>query len=137
MIYRVILTSHAQTDKAIAILNDLRKESFIYECIIKEYKSTRSIEQNARLWALHQKASDATGHSAGEMHEICLFNFFGAKSIGINKSIGVGYQTWDVPNRRSSKLNTKEFAEFMEKVEAFYATELDVTLNGGEICHLD
>ncbi len=82
----------------------------------------RSISQNNRLWALHSLASRETGYSPDELHDLMLCKFFGTKAIdfgGVKKI---------VPLKRSSARDKKEFREFLENVETFYASELGVWL---------
>lgn len=89
---------------------------------VEKWRARRSTSQNARLWALHQLAAEFTGYSADEMHELALIRHFGAEEIE------VGGVTMRRPVRRSSARDTKEFAEFMEATEAWYATEFGVWL---------
>jgi hypothetical protein len=89
---------------------------------VEPYHERRTTEQNARLWLLHTKASQATGYAPEEMHEIALCRFFGFQDVELG---GIKRQ---VPLRRSSQRNKKEFAEFMEATEAWYVSELGVFL---------
>lgn len=93
-----------------------------WEVTVKRWVPRRSSEQNARLWALHSAAAKVTGYSAEEMHELMLCRFFGTKEIAVRD------QTIQVPLKRSSQRNKREFAEFMEATEAFYISELGVFL---------
>lgn len=89
---------------------------------VEPWHEKRSTTQNARLWALHQKAAAHTGMSADDMHEIALCRFFGyeEKTIG-----GIIRQ---IPLERSSTKNKKQFGEFMEATEAWYISELGIWL---------
>jgi hypothetical protein len=93
------------------------------EVFVRDYIEKRSLEQNARLWALHSKAGDFVGCTAEEMHEDMLRMVYGYKEVTMPSG-----HVERVPLKRSSTRNRKEFAEFMEKVEAFYIAELGVYL---------
>jgi len=93
----------------------------VWDVTIKPWRAKRSLQANKRLWALHKLAAEHTGHSVDEMHDFCCRKFLPA---GLIK---VGGEEIEVAGR-SSKLNTKEFAEFMEQCEAFYISELGVFL---------
>jgi hypothetical protein len=97
-----------------------RKPPFQVE--IGPIREQRSVSQNSRLWALHQLASAATGHTPDELHELMLCKFFGTKDIEV---AGIK-QT--VPAKRSSTREKREFRAFLDNVENFYASELGVWL---------
>jgi len=98
-----------------------------WEVIFREHDPQRSLEQNARLWKLHTLASEATGYTPEEMHEIALKACFGTKVVEL---AGV---TLEVPLQRSSTLGKKRFAKFMTFVEDWYIRELGVYLPAQEV----
>lgn len=89
---------------------------------VEPYHARRSTSQNARLWKLHSLASEVTGMSAEDLHEVMLCRFYGyeEKTIG-----GIVRQ---IPLERSSTKDKKKFGDFMEATEAFYVSELGVFL---------
>lgn len=89
-------------------------------------REQRSVSANSRLWALHQLASQATGHTPDELHELMLCKFFGTKEIEVGGIRRI------VPLKRSSSREKLEFREFMDAVENFYASELGCWLGQGE-----
>ena len=91
------------------------------EVVIRPYKSSRSTEANARLWALHQAASTHTGYSPEELHEFCKSRFLGTTRVEVKDTI------LEVPIS-SAKLGVSDFSNFMQQVEAFYASELGVMI---------
>lgn len=107
----------------------LRKIDFAapMEVIVRPYVERRSLEQNARLWALHTKAAEFVGCSAEDMHEDMLCKVYGYTEVRMPS----GDQK-RIPLKRSSARNRKEFAAFMEQVEAFYISELGVWLDQRE-----
>lgn len=95
-----------------------------FQISIGRIRQQRSLDQNARLWLLHTEAARVTGYSPEEMHEFALGHHFGVATTQC------GNMTRDVPLRRSSKLTIEEFTLFMERTEAWYATEFGVILTG-------
>ena len=94
---------------------------------VGEPREQRSLSQNSRLWALHTLASKETGYTPEELHELALSRHFGTKEIN------VGGFSKIVPLKRSSSREKKEFHEFLEATEAFYAAELGVWLGQEEM----
>lgn len=97
------------------------------EVIVRPYVEKRTLEQNARLWLLHTKAAEYVGCSAEDMHEDMLCKVYGYTEVRMPS----GDQK-RIPLKRSSARNRKEFAAFMEQVEAFYISELGVWLDQRE-----
>lgn len=91
-----------------------------FQVDIGEVREQRSISQNARLWALHTLAAAVTGYAPDEMHELMLCKFFGTREVHVH---GV---TLTVALKRSSTRDKKEFRDFLDKVEDFYACEFGV-----------
>lgn len=94
------------------------------EVIVRPFVDRRTIQQNARLWMLHTKAAAYIGCSAEDMHEDMLCKVYGY--TGVRMPSG---DLKRIPLKRSSQRNKKEFAEFMEQVEAFYISELGIWLD--------
>ena len=83
----------------------------------------RTLSQNARLWLLHTAAAKHVGCSPDDLHEDRLCAVFGYTDVKMPSGV-----IKQIPLRRSSELNKKEFREFMDQVEAFYISELGVFL---------
>jgi hypothetical protein len=96
-------------------------EGQIWDVTVKEWEPRRSVEANRRLWALHQEAARATGHSIEELHELMKLKFLPRSTVK------VGEFEREVAGS-SAKLTKQEFREFMEAVESFYIQELGVVL---------
>ena len=105
----------------------LSKQSLPMQVDVGEPREQRSLSQNSRLWALHTLASKETGYTPEELHELALSRHFGTKEIN------VGGFSKIVPLKRSSSREKKEFHEFLEATEAFYAAELGVWLGQEEM----
>ena len=117
-----ILRNEFVRKNVIAYLEKLDIKTAI-EVLVRPFIEKRSLDQNARLWKLHELAAEHTGHSAEEMHEFALMRYFGMKEISIGQLVRL------IPLKRSSQRNKKEFRDFMESTEAFYISEFGVFLD--------
>lgn len=118
---RFVIGSEAVRRNVSAFIGKLPFEKPV-EVIVRDFVEKRSLEQNARLWALHARAAEFTGHSSEEMHEFALMRHFGTKEISVGGMVRL------VPLKRSSARNRKEFGEFMESTESWYMQEFGVYL---------
>ena len=84
-----------------------------YRVDIAEHKSTRSNQQNRALWGVIYPAIMAhlPGWESADVHEYCLGECFGWEKV-----VGLG-KTRMRPIRRSSKLNKKEFADYIAFIQ--------------------
>lgn len=99
----------------VAKLNEL---DFDINWIVKvsEQKSTRSLEQNARLWALYTSIGNWIGEDQDSIHEYMRNKFL--KTVReINGEQVITFES-------TTKLNTERMAEYQIKIEAWAATEL-------------
>lgn len=101
-----------------AHLSTLRNKRVSVE--IKEWKSQRSLDQNAWIWGVaYPVIAEELGyetHEHEELHYALIAKCFGEH---FDKRIGAM-----VPNKRSSKLTTKEFSDYMEWLVRFAAKDL-------------
>jgi hypothetical protein len=104
----------------------LAKRDLPFQVDVGPVREQRTLSQNSRLWALHQLASEYTGYTPDEMHELMLCKFFGTKQIEVKGN------TVTVPAKRSSTREKAEFRSFLDAVEEFYASELGVWLGKEE-----
>ena len=89
------------------------------EIIIRRERSNRSIDQNKWLWGVAVPlVAECLGYDKHE-HEDLHYAMV-AKCYGTHHDEKLGL---DVPNRRSSKLSTREFSEYMEWFVRFASTE--------------
>ena len=122
----IIVDRPQRRDYAIKVLSKLPVEDGeVWDVVIGRHIARRSLTQNARLWLLHTAAAKHVGCSPDDLHEDRLCAVFGYTEVKLPSGV-----IKQVPLRRSSDLNKKEFGEFMEQVEAFYISELGVFLEG-------
>jgi hypothetical protein len=113
-------------DQLSRLLSFIAKRDLPIQVEIGPVREQRSVSQNSRLWALHSLASKETGYTPDELHELMLCKFFGTKDVelgGIKRTI---------PAKRSSTREKREFRDFLEAVETFYASDLGVWLGKEE-----
>ena len=88
--------------------------------VLKKRGSQRSLDQNAWVWGVaYPVIAEELGydkHEHDDLHYALVAKCFGEH---FDKRVGAM-----VPNKRSSKLTTKEFNEYMEWLVRFAATEL-------------
>ena len=121
----IIVDRPQRRDYAIKVIGKLPVEDGeVWDVVIGRHIARRSLTQNARLWLLHTEAAKHVGCSPDDLHEDRLCAVFGYTEVKLPSGV-----IKQVPLRRSSDLNKKEFGEFMEQVEAFYISELSVFLD--------
>ena len=91
------------------------------EVIVRLVKSQRSLEQNAWAWGCaYPILAESLGydmHEHEDLHYALVEKCFGSHFDERMKTT--------VPNKRSSKLTTKEFSDYMEWLVRFAAMELN------------
>lgn len=81
----------------------------------------RSNSLNALYWVWMGQLSEVTGYSSEELHSLMASEFIGKRIVEVcNRRV-------EYPERTST-LQSNEFIEYMEKVQAFAASELETNL---------
>lgn len=92
----------------------------LVDVTVQPHRKHRSIEQNAWIWGVaYPVIAEAIGydlHEHDDLHYALIAKCFGEH---FDKRVGAM-----VPNKRSSKLTTREFSEYMEWLVRFAATDL-------------
>ena len=94
-----------------------------HEALLREYKSMRSIEQNNLLHKLLGEMANYTGESIDSMKYDMKREFL----VPISESERSDGRV-EVVYKSTAKMKVKELSEFYEKVEAFAAMNLGITL---------
>ena len=90
------------------------------QIVVKRKQSSRSLDQNAWIWGVaYPVIANELGYDAHEHEDLhyALVAKWGGEHF--DKRMGAM-----VPNKRSSKLTTKEFSDYMEWLVRFAAQEL-------------
>lgn len=90
-----------------------------HEVIIRPYHPLRTQSQKGRYWGMLGTIEKATGNSRETIHEHCKKHFLELVEVTL------GGQTELVP-QSTERLNTKDFCEYTERVEAWARTELGI-----------
>jgi hypothetical protein len=118
---RFTLRKGAQLTRLVAYVSALLRDKDV-EIIVKEHKPKRSDCQNRLLWSIYaeilQRGAEAmAGWTKDDLHELFLGMHFGWEIIE-----GFG-QKRKKPIRRSSRLNTVEFTEFVDFILRYMAEQ--------------
>lgn len=94
---------------------------------IEILKDNRTLRQNNYMWLCFEKIAEFTGDSKGSVHDDML-RMFGIKAYEVNTKTG------EIKERikRTSELNKKEFADFMDAIIKFFAEEYGLVLPADE-----
>jgi hypothetical protein len=105
--------------RLVAVISALIRDNGV-KVTVEILKPRRSVDQNAKLWAIYDDILKLGGEDMAEwtnddLHEFFLIEHFGheVKSIFGRKKMR--------PLRRSSKLSKLEFADFVEHIYRFMA----------------
>lgn len=95
----------------------------IYTAEITKKPSKRTMDQNRLYWLwLNCIAKDGElGYTADELHIV-----FAQKFLGARHRIMYGEQVLDIPSTK--KLTSAEFTDYLNRIEVFANTELDIQL---------
>jgi hypothetical protein len=121
--------------RIVAFISALSKDK-AWKVEIGEYKRTRSNDQNAYLWTVYEhilKTCDEQlrGWTKEELHEFFLGTHFGWETVE-----GFGRKRVR-PLRRSSRLSTVEFSEFVAAIQQFMAERGIYLPDPGEVTNED
>lgn len=129
MIKKFVLRDSDVRERAMMAVLDAPISDPPYEVVIREHKSDRSLEQNARLWAMHQAASVQLGEDVTVLHAYMCQRFLGGGMYKIrNETVLIANTTthfYDADTGEFRKLTIKEMGAFMQQVEDMYRS-LDV-----------
>lgn len=90
---------------------------------VEEYSGKRSLQQNAYSWVIYELMAERTGYQAFEVKEEMQKLFLSRPDRRGRMRI-----------RGTSKLNKRQFGEYLEQVIWFAATWLEVAIPPPEAC---
>lgn len=91
-----------------------------WRVIIEPYTRKRTTNQNNLYWSWMSLIADETGNDKDDVHEFLLAKFCPTKSITVVEE--------EVTRESTKLLNTVEMKDYMDKVMAWAATTLNITL---------
>jgi len=108
--------SPSNLDNFITKLKSLDLQNVRYVANVKEKKSTRSIEQNSRLWKLYTELGNHIGEAPDRIHELMGWKF-------LRVLVTVNGESFESV-KSTTKLNTVEMADYQTKIEQWANAEL-------------
>lgn len=112
-------------------------EAQAWKVTAEPVRHTRSLSQNAYLWAVPYKLiSEATGYEVEEVHEYLLGRHFGWKDKRVPKtprnpsgveSVPMRTTTTDEHGKRSV-LSAQEFSDYVDFIQRFAAMKLSLVI---------
>lgn len=92
------------------------------EVVVRTLRRPRTVDQNKRYWLIIGFIHEVTGEDRNALHEHCK-----AKFLGVDRHEVQG-RVYEIP-RSSAELNTKEFGEYMDQVEAWAVSFFGVIID--------
>jgi len=122
--------------KAIALLESLDEET-AWKLTIEPARQTRSLSQNAYLWAVPIKMiSEVTGYEAEEVHEYLCGQYWGWKDKRVPKTPRNPKGVESVPVRTTTRnaegerdvLKANDFSDYVGFIQRFAAQKLGINI---------
>ncbi len=107
--------------EAVKAIIDRLPDGKRYDVEIKLFRAKRSIPQNRLLHLWCKCIEDETGQEAESVKRFCKEQFLGYKEVSM-----FGKQSYELTP--TSSLNTQQFTLFIEKIQAWAASELGIVL---------
>jgi len=114
-----LITSPDSRQKAVDALMALGEGRWV--CTLKRYQKRRSLNQNALLHKWLEIIADHTGHDMEEIKAMMKDRFLAKKPVTIGKVTRLIHPG-------TANLDVSQMSEFMSKVQAFAATDLQISL---------
>jgi hypothetical protein len=101
--------SESNVDNFIAKLKALDLQNVRYVATVIEKKTSRSLEQNARLWKLYTELGNYIGHTPDEVHTLMGWKFLRTQDYIHGELVDVIKST--------TKLDTKQMTDYQNSIE--------------------
>lgn len=122
MDYRI----NTQKDKeAVKSVIDKLPEGIRYDVTIKRHRERRTLDQNRLYFLWMACLSDETGQSKDDLHE-----YFKQLYLGFEQRAVLNGRVYISPS--TAALNTKQFSDYLNKIQMFANTELGIILPSPE-----
>lgn len=116
-----VLRSDLVRQNVLKIVSMLNLSAKSWEIVIREYKPNRKIQQNALYWKWLTVIASETGNDKDVMHEYFAVKFLGCEMV---ECFGETREK----RKSTADLKVKEFAEYLNQIEAFAVQELGIVL---------
>jgi hypothetical protein len=118
------ITYQADKVKVIAYIEKLT-EGKTYSVSISQKREVRTLPQNKLYWLWMRCISDETGNDKDDLHEFFKTKFLGSVPTQVLNEV------FDKP-RSTTKLNTKQFTNYLDLIQSFASAELGIILPNPE-----
>lgn len=105
------VTSSEELEHVVKQIGKLDIQDKAWDIEVKKFSFNRTADQNRRYWALVDELSSFLGYEDFEMHELLKYKFLSYKQEMLGDEMVV------IPS--TSKLNIKDFVDYLSKVERF------------------
>lgn len=116
----IIIRGEIQRRFAITMIEKLSADK-LWSVVIKPYVKKRTLDQNSLIHGWFSIIARETGNDPGDVKEALKDMFLPPRFVELN---GLTVEV----RRETSKLNTKELAEFANRVQAWAAQEFGMVL---------
>ena len=99
----------------------------VYQVEVKEYKATRSIAQNKLYWMWMGELSQKYEETYGKRNSPEAWSEY-MKQQYLNSDIIQVHGEVIKMQKTTTKLNTKEFTDYLEKIDMFCSNDLNIIL---------
>lgn len=110
---KYILRSPAIVDACKRQIDAVSNEGKLHEVEIRPHKKRRSVNQNARYWAILGHIAEQTGHSPDELHDYFKHQFLGTPIEIFGEPI--------VRRPSTTALSVSGFEDYMTRIDAWCA----------------
>lgn len=123
----LILRDYHLKVKAQNLISDLPYEP-VHEVIIREHKSSRSLAQNRLLWMWLTHISQQHFDKGGEFYSPETWKIYFQQVFLEREVYKLPKGHIEARLKGTSKLNTKEFTEFLNDIDHYCGSELEIYL---------
>lgn len=115
---RIILRSESDWNRLRSTFSEVRNAPLLYEVVVREVRAKRSIEQNARYWALLNAIADFVEDENSKLYSPETWHeYFKTRFIGKDVILVDGEP--ELIAKSTTKLTIMEFGDYMQEVEVW------------------
>lgn len=107
--------------EAVKSVIDKLPESVRYDLTIKRHRERRTLDQNRLYFLWLACIADETGHGKDDLHE-----YFKQRFLGFEQRAVLNGRVYINPS--TAGLNTKQFSDYLDKIQVFANMELGILL---------
>lgn len=105
------------------LINQLNTVDQPWEVVIKRFKKQRTLSQNGLYWGWLEIIGAEIGYDPDELHDVLREKFLPVEFV-----IVLGVERKRLTSTSDPQFNTAMMAEYLNQIERFAITDLDITL---------